>query len=111
MNREELKKLSVEELKKKCKELGLSGYSRKKEDELIDMILKATKDKEDNKEDEVKEEEDKVVFIKLIDAVFSFQGKDFKEKEFVLTKEEAEHMRIKHAIKLNLIKVKETKWV
>ena len=109
MNKEELKKMSVKELKEKCKELKLSGYSKKTEDELIDMILEATKDKEDNKKDEAKEEEDKVVFIKLIDAVFSFQNKDFKEKEFVLTKEEAEHMKIKHAIKLKLIKVKETK--
>jgi hypothetical protein len=29
---------TVKELKDKCKELGLSGYSRKNQDELIEMI-------------------------------------------------------------------------
>ena len=41
MSRDELKKLSTKELKAQCKELGLTGYSRLKEDELIELILGA----------------------------------------------------------------------
>ncbi|MFX0101561.1 MAG: Rho termination factor N-terminal domain-containing protein, partial [Candidatus Hodarchaeota archaeon] len=37
--REELKKKSVADLKKMCKLYGIKGYSGKKEDEIIDMIL------------------------------------------------------------------------
>ena len=37
----ELSKLSVSELKEKAKAAGLSGYSKLKKDELVDMLLKA----------------------------------------------------------------------
>lgn len=39
MPKEELEALTVEELKAKCKELGLEGYSNLKKDDLISLIL------------------------------------------------------------------------
>ena len=39
MNYEQLKALTVKELKALCKEKGLSGYSKLKEEELISLLL------------------------------------------------------------------------
>ncbi|WP_411953188.1 Rho termination factor N-terminal domain-containing protein [Alkalibacillus sp. S2W] len=36
---DELEALTVKELKAKCKEMGISGYSKLKEEELINLIL------------------------------------------------------------------------
>ena len=47
-----------------------------------------------------------IVFVKLIDNPFSFGGKIYKDKEFSLSVKEAEHIRIKNAIKSGLIKQK-----
>ena len=37
MNREELELLTVEELKAKCKELGLKGYSKLEKEEVVSL--------------------------------------------------------------------------
>lgn len=39
MNQEELELLTVEELKAKCKELGLKGYSKLEKEEVISLLL------------------------------------------------------------------------
>ena len=39
MNREELELLTVEELKAKCKELGLKGYSKLEKEEVVSLLL------------------------------------------------------------------------
>ena len=39
MNKEELELLTVEELKAKCKELGLKGYSKLEKEEVISLLL------------------------------------------------------------------------
>ena len=46
----ELTKLKKEELKDKCKELNIKGYSSKKKDEIIEMILSINKEKSSNNE-------------------------------------------------------------
>ena len=128
MSREELKNLTIKELKAKCKELKLQGYSRLKEDELIDLILDAeansdvdelldgeesteTEDEEstETEDEESTETEDEidegslVVFKKLIKGPFGFNGKTFKGSTFELTAEEAKHPKIKNAITGQLI--------
>lgn len=110
---EELKQLSIKELKAKCKELGLQGYSRLNEDELIAMIIEAesTKDTEDldelldgeDEESETKDESSLVTFKKLIKGPFGFNGKTFKGSTFELTAKEADHPKIKNAIAGQLI--------
>lgn len=54
MPKEELEALTVEELKAKCKELGLEGYSNLKKDGLISLILgdDGEKPKEELEDDE-----------------------------------------------------------
>ncbi|MFW3412311.1 Rho termination factor N-terminal domain-containing protein [Aliarcobacter butzleri] len=54
MPKEELEALTVEELKAKCKELGLEGYSNLKKDDLISLILgdDGKKPKEELEDDE-----------------------------------------------------------
>ncbi|MCT7637066.1 Rho termination factor N-terminal domain-containing protein [Aliarcobacter butzleri] len=54
MPKEELEALTVEELKAKCKELGLEGYSNLKKDDLISLILgdDGEKPKEELEDDE-----------------------------------------------------------
>jgi hypothetical protein len=42
MKKEELEALSVKELKDKCKELGLTNYSRLSADELVQLLLNQT---------------------------------------------------------------------
>lgn len=120
MSREELKNLTIKELKAKCKELKLQGYSRLKEDELIDLILDAEADSdvdelldgeestetEDEESTETEDEIDEgslVVFKKLIKGPFGFNGKTFKGSTFELTAEEAKHPKIKNAITGQLI--------
>ena len=112
MSREELKNLTIKELKAKCKELKLQGYSRLKEDELIDLILDAEADSDVDElldgeestetEDEI-DEGSLVVFKKLIKGPFGFNGKTFKGSTFELTAEEAKHPKIKNAITGQLI--------
>lgn len=116
MSRDELKKLSTKELKAKCKALGLTGYSRLKEDELIELILGAQEseseidelldgvDEEGETENESTEDEGSlVVFKKLIKGPFGFNGKTFQGSTFELTAKEANHPKIKTAIKGQLI--------
>ena len=101
MSKEELKTLSVKDLKAKCKELGLQGYSKLNEDELIDLILGAAV-----VETEEEIEGSLAVFKKLIKGPFGFNGKTFKGSTFELTDEEAKNPKIENAIKGKLIEIK-----
>jgi transcription termination factor Rho len=105
MLREELKKLTVKELKEKCKELGIAGYSNKKEDELIDKILEKVAEKTEEAK-ELTAQKKEVTFIKLFKGNFAFGGKVYTGAEFTLNKEDAEHPRIKTALRAGLIKIK-----
>lgn len=48
MSKEELEALTIEELKAKCKELGLKGYSKLEKEEVVSLLLA-----EDEKEEVV----------------------------------------------------------
>lgn len=60
MNQEELELLTVEELKAKCKELGLKGYSKLEKEEVISLLLGDDSEKPDEDEED---EEDEEIFI------------------------------------------------
>jgi len=85
MNRIELKALTIKELKSMCKQKGLKGYSKLKEDELISLIL------------------GKATFKKIIVNPFSFKEKIYKSDFFELFCEDIKHPKIKNAIKNKLI--------
>jgi len=106
MNREELKQKSVKELKELAKSLGLTGYSNKKEDELIELILNAVNEKElsdGNKKEKKTEKVAKIKFKKLFKGNLILFGKNFKE-DFELSEEEAKDKRVQVLIKAGLIK-------
>jgi acylphosphatase len=106
MNREDLKALTVKQLKSKCKKLGLSGYSRLHEDELIELIVTNEVQNVETVEKDIKEKaQDTVTFKKLIKGAFGYNGKTFKGSTFELSLEDAECPRIKHAIKCKIIEV------
>lgn len=136
MNKEGLKVLSVKELKAKCKDLGLTGYSRLSEDDLVQLILDQTpvdetdeldelldgptedqideqledldgdEDQTDTPEELGPEQSGPVTFKKKIKGAFGFNGQTFKGSTFELTGEEASHDKIKNAIKNGLIEIK-----
>lgn len=60
MPKEELEALTVEELKAKCKELGLEGYSNLKKDGLISLILG---DDGEMPKEELEDDEEEEIFI------------------------------------------------
>ena len=105
MNKEELKALSAKELKAKCKDLGLAGYSRLSEDDIVQLILDQTDEQpEDIDGDEY--QTGSITFKKKIKGAFGFNGQTFKGSTFELTGEEASHDKIKNAIKNGLIEIK-----
>lgn len=52
MNAEVLKEKTVKDLKAICKDMGLSNYSKLKEDELIELILSNKETEEDSSKEE-----------------------------------------------------------
>jgi hypothetical protein len=125
MKKEELEALSVKELKDKCKELGLTNYSRLSADELVQLLLNQTPIDETDELDELldgpddndggpdeqpeelgPEQTELVTFRKNIKGAFGFNGQIFTGSTFDLTVEEAAHGKIKNAIKNGLIKLK-----
>lgn len=102
---EDLRDLTIKELKAKCKELGLSGYSRMKEDELIALIESVESDSEETTEtEEVKETTETVKFKKLIKGAYGFNGQEFRGN-FELSGDEAKHPKIKRAIELGILEI------
>ena len=88
-----LEELSIKDLQQKCLSLGLEKYSKLNKDELIKLI-------------ETREVEEVVKFQKIISNPYTFNGRTIKDDFFELSKEEANHPRIKTAIENKLIKIK-----
>ncbi len=63
MPKEELEALTVEELKAKCKELGLEGYSNFKKDDLISLILG---DNGKNQKEELEDNEEEIFTLNAL---------------------------------------------
>ncbi|MFX4154240.1 Rho termination factor N-terminal domain-containing protein [Aliarcobacter butzleri] len=63
MPKEELEALTVEELKAKCKELGLEGYSNLKKDDLISLILG---DNGKNQKEELEDNEEEIFTLNAL---------------------------------------------
>ena len=61
--KEELEALTVDELKAKCKELSLEGYSKLTKDELVSKLLEQEPQSQDKKEEL---EEDELVSLNAI---------------------------------------------
>lgn len=97
---EDLKELTVKELKAMCKELGGVKYSRMKEDELIAYIQELKADIEKFTEEV---ESDTVKFKKIIKGSFGFNGVEYKGSIIELSKKESENKRIKRAVELNIL--------
>jgi len=99
MEETNLKDLTVKELKNMVKELGGSGYSKMKEDELIAYIKELKNDTETKTETD----EDVVKFKKIIKGVYGFNGREFRGSIVELSKEEANSKKIKRALELNIL--------
>ena len=131
MKKEGLEALSAKELKAICKDLGLQGYSRLSETELVQLILDQNSTDEldelldgtdetiidetedpigSNLDDEIEElgpeQTGSVIFKKKIKGAFGFNGQTFQGSTFELSSEEASHDKIKNAIKNGLIEIK-----
>jgi len=97
-NYETLKELTVEELKDMCKDLGLRGYSKLNEDDIIEKLLSSGKLEA---KEEIKETND--LNFEALRTIKTKSKGDVKGK-FTLTKEQFEKdIGIQKAIKFGYV--------
>lgn len=120
-----LQEMNIEQLKAKCRELGIEKYGSLKKDELIEVITKKlsegadkstqendskatqdeTKDNESDIEDKFAKDQAEVSFVKNIKGAFGFNGVEYKGN-FKLSTEDANHKKIKNAVETGILTIK-----
>ena len=84
----------------------LDGEENKDGEDKLDKIIELLNKEDDREEDTKDDEGSTVAFKKLIKGAFGFNGNTFKGSTFELSGKEANHPKIRNAIKCGLIEIK-----